>query len=172
MGRLLIAMLVALGAVGSGCNSPESEVRRATAGEVDPPPILDVPPGRDFGAGLTLGEVADFQDVIGHPEKYADRSVLLRAPIQDVCQKKGCWMILAEGDAQVRVRFKDYDFFVPKDAAGKLAYVEGRVKAELVSEKTARHYAEESQREDPSRIRGPQKAVSFVATGVRIVASE
>lgn len=40
------------------------------------------------------------------------------------CQRlseKGCWMMMETSDGHtIRVRFKDYEFFVPKDCAGKL----------------------------------------------------
>ena len=40
--------------------------------------------------------------------------------IKEVCQAKGCWMKVAlESNDEVFVRFKDYGFFIPKDAAGK-----------------------------------------------------
>jgi hypothetical protein len=132
----------------------------------------DLPPGDDFGAGITLSEVADFGDVLSDPAKYADTAILLRGRISDVCQRKGCWMMLSDGGQQVRVRFADYGFFVPRDCRGKQAFVEGRVKAETLSEREARHYAEESTGGDPAGITGPQAVVSFTATGVRIVTQQ
>jgi hypothetical protein len=81
-------------------------------------------------------------------------------------------MVLSDGQASVRIRFADYAFFVPKDCRGKQAYVEGRVKAEEISEEEARHYEAESSDGDPSKIHGPQKIVSFTATGVRLVSSQ
>jgi len=130
---------------------------------------LDLPAGEDFGAGITLSEISDLGDVVSDPAKYADTPVLLRGRISDVCQKKGCWLVLADGAHQLRIRFADYAFFVPKDCHGKQAYAEGRVETETLSEREARHYAAESTGGDPSAIRGPQEVVSFTATGVRIV---
>ena len=132
----------------------------------------EVAAGEDFGAGITLSEISDLGEVVGDPAKYADTPVLLRGRISDVCQKKGCWLVLADGDHQVRIRFADYAFFVPKDCHGKQAYVEGRVKTETLSERDARHYAAEAIGGDPSAIRGPQEVVSFTATGVRIVSED
>jgi hypothetical protein len=129
----------------------------------------ELPAGEDYGAGITLSEVADLAEVVADPAKYEDGAVLVRGRISDACQRKGCWLILSEGDRQLQVRFADYGFFVPKDCRGKQAYVEGRVKAETLSEDEARHYAEESLAGDPGAIRGPQAVVSFTATGVRIV---
>jgi hypothetical protein len=132
-------------------------------------PAADLPAGEDYGAGITLSEVSDLAEVVSDPARYEGGAVLLRGRISDACQRKGCWMILSDGGEEVQVRFADYGFFVPKDCRGKQAYVEGRVKAETLSEKEARHYAEEAIDGDPDAIRGPQAVVSFTATGVRIV---
>ncbi len=172
MDRILIAAVVTIGLGATAPEAPESEVDKPGVAEQTPERETAIPPGEDFGEGLTLNRIADFGDVLHHPESYAGQRVLIRARVYDVCQKKGCWMVLRDGDSQVRVRFKDYGFFVPKDCTGQLAYVEGVVKAEKISEKTARHYAKESGRRDPSEIHGPQQVVSFVATGVRLVSSE
>ena len=59
------------------------------------------------------------------------------------------------------------------EAPGKQAYVEGVVKVETLSEKTARHYAKESGRENSGSadsIQGPQREIGFTASGVRLIA--
>jgi hypothetical protein len=153
LAAVLLSLIVATGAAGAG-------------------DVPGVPAGEDFGAGITLSEVSDFGDVVSDPAKYSDAPVLVRGTISDVCQRKGCWLVLSEGAHRVQIRFADYAFFVPKDSRGKQAYVEGRVKAETLSEEEARHYAAESIDGDPSAIRGPQEVVSFTATGVRIVSEQ
>jgi hypothetical protein len=130
------------------------------------PPI---PPGSDFGAGLTLSELTPLAEVVRAPEKFEARPVLLRGRISDVCQRKGCWVVLRDGGEQVRVRFHDYSFFLPTDASGSEAFVEGIVKVEELSQKAARHYAMESVAGDPDSIAGPQREVGFTATGVRLL---
>jgi hypothetical protein len=65
--------------------------------------------------------------------------------IEDVCQKKGCWMEVALGEGYVaRVTFLDYGFFVPLNAGGSDAVVYGKAfwKADTSAEK--RHYAEDA----------------------------
>jgi len=128
-----------------------------------------LPAGEDFGAGLTLTEVDDLSDVVRQPELFADRPVLVRARVYDVCQRRGCWMVLRDGDAEVRVQFKDYGFFVPRDCTGQVAYVEGRVTTQEIGASETQHYAEESLRGDPGGGEGPQRVVAIEATGVRLV---
>lgn len=139
------------------------------AGAIGDEGALALPAGEDFGAGITLTEISDLGAVVSDPERYADTPVLVRGRISDVCQMRGCWLMLADGPYQVRIRFAEYAFFVPEDCRGKWAYVEGRVGTETLSEREALHFAAESIGGDPAAIHGPQEVVSFIATGVRIV---
>jgi len=146
------AMVVALAPTGAG-------------GETTPA----IPSGDDFGAGLTLEEATPLSVVAARPNEWSTRPVLLHGRLSEVCQRKGCWTMLQDADQRVRVRFKDYGFFIPKDASGREAYVEGTVKVSVLSEAEARHYAAESPNGDPGSIHGPQHEIGFMATGVRLL---
>jgi hypothetical protein len=128
-----------------------------------------LPEGRDFGAGLTLARTTPLGEVLAAPERYAKGGVLLRGRLTDVCTKKGCWTVLADGDTHVRVRFQDYGFFLPPDALGAQALVEGVAEIRTLSEREARHIAAESRGGDPAAVSGPQREIGFVATGVRLL---
>lgn len=128
------------------------------------------PEERDaFGAGLTLETATPLPEVIARAEHYAKQPVLLRGKLTDVCQRKGCWTVIRDRGVQVRVRFKDYGFFLPKDSTGRGALVEGVVTIEMLSEKEARHYEEESRHGDPDAVTGPRREVGFLASGVRLL---
>jgi hypothetical protein len=75
----------------------------------------------------------------------SETSIKLTGTVNEVCQAKGCWMTLTnENGAPIRVTFKDYGFFVPKDIAGSKVIVNGLLtKAELDPE-MAKHYAEDA----------------------------
>jgi len=91
--------------------------------------------------------------------------------INSVCQKKGCWMEMEIGDGKtMRVTFKDYAFFVPKDASGKVAIVEGYVYNDTISVEELRHYAEDAgqSKEEIEKITAPEVEISFEARGVII----
>ena len=95
----------------------------------------------------------------------------LKGEIAEVCQEKGCWMTVATGDGQtIRVTFKDYGFFVPKDAAGKKTVIEGEAKMETVDVATLKHYAEDAGKsaEEIAAITEPETKLTFVASGVEI----
>ncbi|MBW2372355.1 MAG: DUF4920 domain-containing protein [Deltaproteobacteria bacterium] len=128
-----------------------------------------VPAGKDFGAGITLAQPTALANVLGETDRYRTEPVLLHGRISEVCQHKGCWTILQDGKASVRVRFVDYGFFLPKDCSGEEAFIQGTVKVETLSEDQARHYEAETRDGDPERIQGPQREVGFLASGVRLV---
>lgn len=135
-------------------------------------PPLGAPAG-SFGA--TLDEKTErvaLADLAATPEKWAGKTILVTAAIEDVCSKKGCWMVLGQGPQAMRVKFKDYAFFVPRDAKGRVAMIQGQAKVEEVSEADARHYAEESGQPDKAKeIHGPQRSLSFLATGAEVLGS-
>lgn len=133
----------------------------------DPSPAL--PSGRDFGAGLTLKQATRLADVVQSPERFSAAPVLVRGRLSDVCQRRGCWTVVRQGDVQVRVRFKDYGFFLPTDSTGSEAYIEGVVKVVTLSEKDARHYESESRNGAPESVTGPVREVEFTASGVRLL---
>ena len=128
-----------------------------------------VPAGQDFGAGITLAQPIALVDVLGEPDRYATEPVLVRGRISEVCQRKGCWTLIRDGTASVRVRFQDYGFFLPADSIGNEAWIQGTVKVQTLSEGQARHYESETRGGDPARIQGPQREVGFVASGVRLI---
>ncbi|RMG69612.1 MAG: DUF4920 domain-containing protein [Bacteroidetes bacterium] len=93
-------------------------------------------------------------------------------PIAAVCQAKGCWMTmtLANGE-DMRVRFRDYGFFVPKDSPGKIAIIEGNAYRDTTSVEDLRHYAVDggmSEEEAAAKYTEPEVVIAFEATGVII----
>ena len=73
-------------------------------------------------------------------------------------------------DELMRVKFKDYGFFVPKDAAGKTAIMQGVAKNEIVGVDELRHLAEDAGKPEKeiNAIDKPTQELTFVAEGVII----
>ena len=95
----------------------------------------------------------------------------LSGTIDAVCQKKGCWMELKNASgANIRVTFKDYGFFMPKDASGKTAIVDGFAKVEVTSIADLQEYAKDDgkSKEEIEAIKEPLKELVFEAKGVII----
>lgn len=99
-----------------------------------------------------------------------EEDVIVEATIIDVCQKKGCWMRVTENDTELFVRFKDYGFFVPLDAAGKKVVMHGKAVAEVASVDELRHYAEDAGKspEEIAKITEPTERITFFADSVFI----
>lgn len=127
---------------------------------------------QDFGAGIQLQEETPLATVIAKAETLGVTPVLVRGTVTDVCQRKGCWTVIRDGSEHVRVRFKDYGFFVPTDCAGREALVEGTVTVKTLSADMARHYEEETKGGDPNAVTGPRREVSMTASGVRLLPDE
>ena len=95
--------------------------------------------------------------------------VLVSADILEICQKKGCWMDVDLGDNKfMTVRFKDYGFFVPMNAQGRLATMRGVAKVDTQSVDWLRHKAFDAgkSQEEIDAITEPVVKVSFLANGV------
>lgn len=96
--------------------------------------------------------------------------VKVHGEVTQVCQKKGCWMELDMGEERPKmmVRFKDYEFFVPKDAAGSKATMKGWAYMDTVSVKELRHYAKDKGKSKAAidSIKEPKVRLAFKASGV------
>lgn len=125
-----------------------------------------------FGAKITADgalKASDLMNKLVSADSLVD--VKMEATIEKVCQMKGCWMtVKADGDAPIRVTFKDYAFFVPKDAAGKKAVVQGIAYKEVLSVDMQKHYAEDAgkSKEEIAAITEPVIEYTFEAEGVII----
>mgnify|MGYP001435269196 CR=1 FL=1 len=91
-----------------------------------------------------------------------------KAKVNEVCQSKGCWMKLDMGFDEIKVTFKDYGFFVPKNIAGQEVVLEGVAFLKEMSVDEQRHYAEDANRSDEeiAQITEPNITYSFEARGV------
>ncbi len=124
-----------------------------------------------YGDAITEEGAISSTDFLTQFEGKDSLSIKLTANITDVCSKKGCWMKLDMGNGKsMRVTFKDYGFFVPLNAAGKLAVVDGIAKIDTTDVATLRHYAEDANatQEEIDAITEPEINYSFEAAGVII----
>ncbi len=122
-----------------------------------------------FGDSITTDGATEATQLISLLEAKDSIPVKLSGKITNVCQKKGCWMKMDLGNNQsLRVTFKDYAFFVPKDAGGKEVIVEGYAYNDTISVEELKHYAEDagSTKEEIEKITEPEVEFSFEANGV------
>jgi len=89
--------------------------------------------------------------------------------INIVCKMKGCWMILElPQEDEVRITFKDYGFFVPKDSQNTDVIVEGKAFLNEMSVEDQKHYAEDEGKSEAeiAAITFPEITKAFIAKGV------
>ncbi len=122
-----------------------------------------------FGDSITQDAAISADQLIAKMNGKDSIEIKLTGTIEDVCQKKGCWMNLSIGNNQsMKVRFKDYAFFMPKDAAGKTVFIEGLAYRDTTSVAELQHYAEDAgqTKEEIAKITEPEINISFEANGV------
>lgn len=97
------------------------------------------------------------------------------AIIEEVCQKKGCWLsVNFDKNNQAFVKFKDYTFFAPMNAAGHKIVLDGKAFVSIVSVDELRHYAKDAGKSEDeiAKIVDPEISYSFLADGVAIESVE
>ena len=93
------------------------------------------------------------------------------ASVNEVCQAKGCWMLLDIGTNEAMVKFKNYGFFMPKNIADKEVIVNGKAFISEVSIDEQRHYAEDAGKSEDeiAKIIEVKKTLSLEADGVLLI---
>jgi len=98
-------------------------------------------------------------------------NVKFKSKIKNVCQKKGCWMTLVlPNEKEAFVKFKDYAFFVPKNAQDEEVVVNGKAFVSIESVEELKHYAKDEGKSQVAidSIVTPKTTYSFMADGVLI----
>lgn len=123
-----------------------------------------------FGEEISVEEVTSAEDLLAGLESTDTlRDIVIGGKIASVCKKKGCWMNVQMGEEkEVFVKFKDYGFFVPLDADGSNAVLQGNAYKETVSLEELQHYAEDDGQsaEEIAAITEPETKYLFMASGV------
>ena len=129
-----------------------------------------------FGAEISNDEALDASAMMA---LYADLkegdtlAAKFQAPVNSVCKMKGCWMRLAVGDQEAFVKFKDYDFFVPKYLSEVEVIVSGKAYVSKTSVEDLKHFAQDAGKtqEEIDAITEPELSLDFMADGVLVPAS-
>lgn len=129
-------------------------------------------PGDQYGAPLTDVAVTSFNTVQEKLETQDSVYVKMESVINKTCKMKGCWMtVQAPEDNEIRVTFKDYGFFVPKEGAeDKEVVFEGWAYKKLTPVDELQHFAKDAGKseEEIAAITEPKEEITFVANGVEI----
>lgn len=105
-------------------------------------------------------------EVLAAPDAFKDREIVVSGRIAQVCQTKGCWIMLTDGDVAARV-MTQHKFFLPKDATGNAIAVGKLTEKELDAEQAA-HMSKDSG-PDAEPIAPGSREWRVLATSIRIV---
>jgi len=122
-----------------------------------------------YGESFKAEGVMALTDFVKKYDGKGEQHAVLSAKVESVCKMKGCWMQLDKGDGStMRVKFKDYAFFVPRDIIGKTAIVDGTVAMDTTSVKQLKHFAEDDGKnaKEIAAITQPEYNLVFHASGV------
>lgn len=130
--------------------------------------------GKHFGATTTPEGAIAYDELMPKMASTDSLAIKVTGKVSEVCQKKGCWMTIVSdqpGQPEMRVTFKDYAFFMPKDLSGKHVVIDGFAFVDLTSVDDLRHYAEDAgkSKEEIAAITEPKREVAFEAAGVVIL---
>ena len=161
-------------------NGHNSEIPTDTSTEVNEEPeanekpganIAPAAPGQTYGTVVTPEGAVPMSGLNAALGRRDSAQVKLVAKAAAVCQAKGCWMTLPTADGQqMRVRFRDYAFFVPKDLSGHDVVVSGWAYREAVSVADQQHYLRDAGKPDSeiAAITEPKQELNFLADGVLV----
>lgn len=153
------------------CTSEKKSTKKDSIDKKDT--IAKLPSTGNFGANISTEGAKPFETVFEELKKNPKGvNTLLKGKISDVCQNKGCWMQVETEDKKqsLHITFKDYGFFVPKDASGKNAFFKGIAKYDTTTVEDLIKMAKEEGKSDAEikKITKPEINISFVAEGVVI----
>ncbi|MBD2716900.1 DUF4920 domain-containing protein [Microvirga sp. STR05] len=149
-------------------SSPATETAATDKPATETPVLLT---GKTYGAAVNsegAKPLSELNQVLGTQDSA---QVKLIGKADAVCQAKGCWMTMKTPDGrEMRVRFKDYAFFVPKDIAGKTVVINGWAHREEVPVSDLQHYAKDAGKSEKeiAAITKPEQQLNFEADGVLI----
>jgi hypothetical protein len=123
------------------------------------------------GAAIGAAKRVSLAKAMKNPAKYSSQPILVEGVIVRSCKMEGCWMELAPAKdaAAIRIKMKDHAFFVPLDAAGLKAKVEGVMSVKTLSKAEVDHLMnEDGAKFDKINADGTVTEISFEATGVEL----
>lgn len=149
---------------------PQMESKKLPS-DADKTSVFDANGKIKRGAAVGTAKKVSLAKAMKNPGKYASKAILVEGVIVRSCKAEGCWMELAPSkDAQsVRIKMKDHGFFVPLDAAGLRARVEGVMSVKTLSKKEVEHLInDDGAKFDKINKDGTVTEISFEAVGVEL----
>jgi len=127
-----------------------------------------------IGEPIQAGEPVKLAAVKANPSDYFEKTILVEATASAICQAKGCWMTITDGEGEpIWVRWSSGcggQYAFPKDAAGQTIIVQGSFYEKEIDEAAAEHLAAENEKIDKDAVVG--KTFEMNATGCVLLPAE
>ncbi|MBN8726261.1 MAG: DUF4920 domain-containing protein [Xanthomonadales bacterium] len=115
-----------------------------------------------YGEAFADGPAVPVSEAIERFDAHAGAPRLFSGRITEVCQAKGCWMMLEQDGETARVMFGNHALFLPKDTRGA-AVVHGVLERKELTPEQVEHF-----REDGNALPAQSVEYRIVADGVRV----
>ncbi len=129
-------------------------------------PAHAIPSGERVGEAVVAAEIHPLDTIVAKPSDYFERTLLVEAKVNEVCQKAGCWMQVEDANGKTAlVRWETgcggkYAF--PKDTAGERILIQGSFYPKEISPEDAEHMRQEA----GGKLEVPEKGFEFNASAV------
>ena len=151
---------------GAEINSAEKEGEKGSSTRVVP-----ATPGQTYGAAINAEGALPMSALATALGTSDSAQVKLVGKTSAVCQARGCWLTLPTANGQqMRVRFRDYAFFVPQDLSGHEVVVSGWAHRSTIPKEELRHYARDAgqSEQEVAAITQDEQQLTFLADGVLV----
>jgi hypothetical protein len=168
MKKLFAVAVIATSLYACGGGS-KSTAPAADSLQVNPSADSNSATAQMFGEPITADSAIAIGELAALMGDKKELNIKLTGEITSVCQKKGCWMEIKNPNGEaMRVTFKDYGFFMPKDASGRTAIIQGVAKIEETSIADLKEYSKDAgnNKEAINAIKETKKELVFEARGV------
>ncbi len=82
---------------------------------------------KKFGGEITEKDSTPLPTLMQEPGKFSAKTVRTEGTVSAVCQEMGCWMEIKDASGQAHIKMAGHSFFIPKEASGHRAVVQGKV---------------------------------------------
>jgi len=168
MRNILILTVLVLATITTACNKQQQNNTAQT--DIDSTQVDDSQ--ISIGEPVEPGKAISLASLTTNMEdETLTEGLTIKGTVSEVCQKKGCWMKLEkENGESMRVTFKDYALFMPKDIAGKNVVIRGKAYKDTITVDALKHYAEDAGKtqDQIEAITEEEIALAFEADGVLI----
>jgi hypothetical protein len=141
--------------------APEPQATALAANAAPIAPLAET----KFGAAITESTTTPLAKIVSEPASFAGKTVRTEGVVTSVCQTKGCWMQISDDTGAAHVKFAGYGFFVPKNASGHRAVIQGQI----LPSKDNTCSSKDGCREAGEKASGVVAKVDFEATGVQFL---